>query len=131
MTLIIDTDVISYLYKGDTRAALYQPHLSSPPFQISFMTLAELRRWARQRIWGAGRRRRLEAYLARYRVVYASDELCELWAQATHSAQRNGKPISAADAWVAAAALVQNIPLVTHNRAHYAGVTGLTVISES
>lgn len=25
--LIVDTDVISYLFKGDTRADLYRPHL--------------------------------------------------------------------------------------------------------
>ena len=43
MALVIDTDVASYLYKQDTLAALYRPHLTSPPFVISFMTLAELR----------------------------------------------------------------------------------------
>jgi predicted nucleic acid-binding protein len=131
VTLVVDTDVVSFLYKRDTRAELYRPHLTSPPFVISFMTLAELRSWMRHRNWGATRRRRLERYLQRYQVIYATDALCDHWAAATDSARRQGRPIGAADAWIAATALLLNVPLVTHNRTHYEGVEGLTVISES
>ena len=131
MALVVDTDVVSFLYKRDTRAELYRSHLNDPPFIISFMTLAELRSWMRHRNWGPARRQRLERYLQRYQLIYASDELCEFWAQATDSARRNGRPISAADAWVAATALVENVSLVTHNRSDYEGVAGLSIISES
>ena len=98
MALVVDTDVVSFLYKRDTRAELYRPHLNDPPFIMSFMTLAELRSWMRHRNWGPDRRQRLERYLQRYQLIYASDELCEFWAQATDSARRNGRPIGAADA---------------------------------
>jgi tRNA(fMet)-specific endonuclease VapC len=131
VTLVIDTDVVSFLYKQDTRAELYRPHLTDPPFILAFLTLAEWRSWMRHRHWGAARRRRLERYLQRYQLVYATDALCERWAEATDSARRQGRPIGAADAWIAATALLQNVPLVTHNRAHYVGVEGLIVISES
>jgi predicted nucleic acid-binding protein len=131
VALVVDTDVVSFLYKRDTRAELYRPHLTSPPFIISFMTLAELRSWMRHRNWGTARGQRLERYLQRYQVVYATDALCEYWAEATDSARRKGRPVGAADAWIAATALLQNVPLVTHNRIHYVGVEGLTVISES
>ena len=131
MALVVDTDVVSFLYKRDTRAELYRSHLNDPPFIISFMTLAELRSWMRHRNWGPARRQRLERYLQRYQLIYASDELCEFWAQATDSARRNGRPISAADAWVAATALMENVSLVTHNRSDYEGVAGLSIISES
>lgn len=131
MARVVDTDVVSFLYKEDTRADLYRPHLMSPPFIVSFMTLAELRSWTRQRNWGAARRRELEQYLARYVILYANDALCARWAEVTDSARRNGRPIGAADAWVAATALQQGVPLVTHNGAHYAGVAGLTVLSVS
>ena len=131
MAVVVDTDVVSFLYKRDTRAELYRPHLTSPPFLLSFMTLAELRSWMHHRNWGAARRHRLEPYLQRYQVVYATDALCEGWAKATDSARRHGHPIGAADAWIAATALQHNIPLVTHNRSDYRGVEGLTVISES
>ena len=41
-----------------------------------------------------------------------------------------GRPIAEADAWVAAVALRHGLPLVTHNRKHFDGIPGLTVISE-
>lgn len=88
MARVVDTDVVSFLLKGDTRAELYRPHLASPPFVLSFMTVAELRGWARQRDWGEARRRALEAYLARYVIWYANDALCDRWAEATDSASR-------------------------------------------
>jgi tRNA(fMet)-specific endonuclease VapC len=88
VAFVIDTDVVSYLYKQDTRGSLYRRHLSSPPFNISFMTLAELRRWTLHRNWGTARRLNFEAYLARYRVVFAGDDMCELWAQAMDSSRR-------------------------------------------
>lgn len=43
--VIVDTDVVSYQFKGDTRSALYTPHLAGSLAAISFMTLAELRQW--------------------------------------------------------------------------------------
>lgn len=129
MATVVDTDVVSFLYKGDTRAELYRPYLSSPPFILSFMTLAELKSWMRQRNWGVARRQKLEQYLARYVILYANEALCDRWAEATDSARRSGLPIAAADAWVAATALQQDVPLVTHNGTHYAGVQGLTVVS--
>ena len=66
MAIVIHTDVVSYLYKSDTRAELYRPHLNDPPFIISFMSLAELRRWALERNWGERKRQELEGYLARF-----------------------------------------------------------------
>lgn len=131
MSRVVDTDVVSYLYKGDSRAALYYPHLFGQVLVISFQTVAELRRWTLSVKWGARRRRHLESRLQRYVVEHSSDALCVRWAEAMESAKRNGRPIAPADAWVAATALHLGFPLVTHNRAHFLGVDGLTVLSES
>lgn len=130
MAIVLDTDVVSYLYKQDTRAELYRPHLNDPPFIISFMTLAELRRWCLERSWGEKRRQELENYLTRYLVVHSEDRICARWADATTTARSNGRPIAASDAWVAATALFLGVPLVSHNGGHYSGVEGLQVISE-
>jgi tRNA(fMet)-specific endonuclease VapC len=46
---IVDTDVVSFLFKRDTRAELYRPHLSTRLLVVSFMTVAELDRWALSR----------------------------------------------------------------------------------
>jgi len=130
VAVVLDTDVVSYLYKRDTRAELYRPHLNDPPFIISFMSLAELRRWALERNWGETRQQELEEYLSRYFVIHSEDQICARWAEATNSARLAGRPIAASDAWIAATALFLDVPLITHNGRHYSGVSGLRVISE-
>jgi len=130
VAVVLDTDIISYLYKRDTRADLYRQHLNDPPFIISFMSLGELRRWTLERNWGGSRRQELEEYLSRYFVIHSEDQICTRWAEAMSTAQSNGRPIAASDAWIAATALFLDVPLVTHNVRHYTGVSGLRVISE-
>ncbi len=46
MNLLIDTNILSYTYKQDSRAILYEPYLKRNFLIISFMTLAELQLWA-------------------------------------------------------------------------------------
>ena len=130
MAVVVDSDVVSFLFKGDTRAIKYRPHLDGQLPIISFMTLAELERWTISRNWGARRRQDLLNYLRRYLVEPSSPDLCRRWAEAIESARRAGKPILTADAWVAATALAYDVPLVTNNPSDFAGVAGLTIISE-
>ena len=54
--VVVDTDVVSYLFKQDTRADLYKPHLQGHLLLISPMTRAELEAWALERNWGRPRR---------------------------------------------------------------------------
>jgi predicted nucleic acid-binding protein len=105
--------------------------LMIPPFILSFMSLAELRRWTLERNWGEERRQQLEEYLTRYLVLHSDDLMCDRWAYAMNSARMQGQPIGPADAWIAATALLLDVPLITHNGAHYRGVEGLRVISEA
>jgi len=129
--IVIDTDVVSYLFKGDTQGSLYRPHVAGKLLLISFMTLAELRQRSLLKNWGERRRRELETFLEDYAVIHSDDKLCTKWAEVTRSAIRNGQPIDTADAWMAVTALLHGIPLITHNRNHYVGVDGLSVISEA
>src|SRR6185437_5087593 len=129
--VVIDTDVVSYLFKKDTRARLYQRHLVGRPGMISFMTLAELDLWALRHQWGATRKARLEQYLRRFALYPFDRDLCLKWAEVADAARRSGRPIQTADAWIAATALLAGVPLVRHNPADYAGVSGLTVLSEA
>lgn len=128
---VVDTNIVSYLYKRDTRAEDYQAHLDGKLTIISFMTIAELDRWTLKRDWGEKRKSDLEKFLHRFTVIEVNRALCLKWAEATNSAQRNGRPIETADAWIAATALFYNVPLVTHNRSDYLGVDGLQLISEA
>jgi tRNA(fMet)-specific endonuclease VapC len=128
---VIDTDVWSYIYKGRAEGKLYQPHLFGNILVVSFQTQAELIRWAVSAGWGYERRQHLESRLLKYVVEHSSYALSLRWAEAMESGRRNGRPISAADAWVAATSLLLNAPLITHNKTHFIGVSGLEVISEN
>lgn len=50
--LLVDTDVLSFLFRGDSRAEQFRPHLRGRALAVSFMTVAELYRWMRERNWG-------------------------------------------------------------------------------
>lgn len=127
---VVDTDVLSMTFKRDTRASLYRPHLQGRQLSISFMTVAELERWALGRNWGTARRAALAEYLHRFTIRHSDEMLCRWWAAVMVSAQRNGRRIEVADAWIAATALLHAVPLITHNAEDYAGVDGLHVITE-
>jgi predicted nucleic acid-binding protein len=131
MAVIVDTDVTSYLLKEDSRAELYRPHLFGLPKMISFMTLAELRRWELENNWGERRKRKAREFLSAFTVIFADEKLCEIWAKIKSEAHRKGRPVETADAWIAAVALLFDVPLVTHNRKHFENVRDLQIISES
>jgi predicted nucleic acid-binding protein len=126
---VADTDVVSFLFKNHPIGRRYDPDLSGRVALISFMTVAELERWAIQYRWGEHRLRRLHLYLNRFTVVPSSPDLCRTWGEVMVAAQAAGRRIECADAWIAATAVLYNVPLVTHNRNDYLGVPGLTLIS--
>jgi tRNA(fMet)-specific endonuclease VapC len=128
-SLLVDTDVASFIFKRDSRAALYAADLNGATLLISFMTYAELHRWALQAGWGERRRRAFEAYLRRFVIVPWDEALCHEWAAVTFAADRGGRPIAHADAWQAAIARYLGVPLVSHNRRHFAAVPSLQLIS--
>lgn len=129
--VLVDTDVVSFLLKQDRRVEPYQRYLSGRLLVLSFMSLAELYRWAEVRGWGERRKREMEMHLRGFIIPEHSHELCRTWARVMAQAQRHGRALSCADGWIAATAVLHDIPLVTHNRKHFEGVQGLEVISES
>src|SRR5487761_1223897 len=126
--VVIDTNVVSYMFRKDTRARLYQRHLIGQRWEISFMTVAELDLWALRHHWGASRKAQMEQHLRRFVLHPFDRDLCLKWAEVMESARRGGRPIQTADAWIAATALQAGVSLVTHNPSDYAGVSGLTVL---
>ena len=126
--LVVDTDVVSYLFKQDTRGDLYKPHMQGHLLLISPMTRAELEAWALEHNWGQPRREAMRAHLKQFMLVPFHEELCVKWAEATDSARRRGRSIDSSDAWVAAAALHYDVPLVTPNRSDYLGVANLKLV---
>lgn len=125
--LLLDTDVFSYLVKGDSRAIQYASVLEGHSVAISFMTVAELYQWASSRNWGQERVSELEAVIKGYIIPPVDAEVCRQWGRIRARRRAAGRPISPQDAWIAATALCFDLPLVTNNPSDYAGTDGLDV----
>lgn len=129
--IVLDTNIVSYLFKGDSRDDLYASHLEDRLGILSFMTIAELDQWVDVHRWSEHKRAELEAFLRPYTVIESDRELCRQWATIRTQVRRSSYQIETADAWVAATAMLYNIPLVSHNRAHFSRVPSLQLISEA
>ncbi len=92
------------------------------------MTVAELDRWALQRNWGRARREQMADFLSQFTIVLVDRALCRTWAEVSDGARRRGRPIQAADAWIAATAVALGVPLVTNNYEDFFGVADLVVL---
>jgi tRNA(fMet)-specific endonuclease VapC len=75
--------------------------------------------------WSQKRVEWLRLFLSRFVVVPSSHDFVLKWAEAMVGARRNGRRIETADAWIAATALLYDVPLLTHNKTDYLGVPGL------
>lgn len=71
----------------------------------------------------------LDSVIGRYAVIHTSDALCRVWAHVCTTLMRKGRPISSADAWIAAPALRLDAPLLSHNAQHFEGIERLSLIS--
>lgn len=113
--VLLDTNIVSFLFKGDSRADVYSSLIEGHRLAISFMTVAELFEWASVRRWGTPRRHRLEQTLATYIIIPTDVELCRQWGIVRATQQAKGRMIAPQDAWIAATALRHTLPLITHN----------------
>ena len=129
--LVCDTDVWSFLFKQDTRAEPYRPHLENRVLCVSFQTVAELYQWAEKSSWGTTRRKQLEKWLVRFHVLTYDMQTAKIWGQIRAEREQNGLPLAAQDAWVAACALRHGYPLATHNAKDYVSIAGLKLIHET
>jgi len=129
--IVVDADVVSFLFKNDSRAQSYLPHLYDRQWLISFMTEAELEQWALLSNWHAKRIDWLRIFLARFAIVPSSHDLALKWAEVMVAGRRAGRRLETADAWIAATAVLYDAPLITQNASDYSGVPGLKVITEA
>jgi tRNA(fMet)-specific endonuclease VapC len=108
MNIVVDTDVVSFLFKNHPIGKRYDSDLAGRVALISFMTVAEVEQ-------------------DRPPKPMACPTACI----GCISAQDAGRRTECADAWIAATAMLYDAPLVTHNRKDYLGVPGLSVVSHS
>jgi tRNA(fMet)-specific endonuclease VapC len=81
--VVVDTDLVSFVFKNHTFGSRYDPELAGPVPLVSSMTIAEIERWGLQYHWGSQRVQLLRTFLRRFTVVPSSPDLCRRWAKTT------------------------------------------------
>jgi predicted nucleic acid-binding protein len=114
--VVLDTSVLSFAFKNDSRFDLYLDDIDGQERFVSFQTVAEMRLGGLASRWGLARRQRLEGFLATLEVVVYTDELAWRWSQVMYAARQSGRRLEAGDGWIAATAMLLGVPLVTHDR---------------
>ena len=93
---------------------------------ISFQILEELWHGAYVGKWGDRRKQELANHLEKHTVIWPGDGLMSVCAQLRAERKAVGRTLQAADAWIAAAILLQ-CPLASHDR-DFSGIPGLEII---
>jgi len=129
--VIVDTNVVSYIMRGDALAEAYAPHLDGKLVAITFITVGEMYYGAEKKRWGDRRRKQLESVLRNFVVIPYDYEIAKYYARIVAAREQKGRPISFPDAWIAASAVRHAVPLITHNVRDFEEIDGLEVISEA
>jgi predicted nucleic acid-binding protein len=127
--LLLDTNVVSILFKPDH--SLHHKCfgiVGGHQWFISFMTRGELLLWPRMNQWGLKRREELASHMNLCTTLLPDDDTCLAWADIMAESRVAGRPITASDAWIAAAGRQWDIPLVTADYRDFEHLDGLTLI---
>lgn len=116
--VILDTDVASLSHKGKLAGPLAARLIGRRPL-ITFVTLAELTKWAEIRHWGARSRQELADWVSRILVLPGDDPVAATWGRLAAAAAQRGRPRPVNDMWVAACCLTYDLPLATLNLKDY------------
>jgi predicted nucleic acid-binding protein len=113
---LLDTNIVSYIFRRDSRAAPFIEYLKDHTPCIAAQTVAELHFGARRRRWGNVRYDELRRTIDRLVVLSIDKETAELWAELALQAQALGRAMAAADLWALATAERWDVPLLTHDK---------------
>ena len=128
-TIVVDTDVFSYVFGKSQEAARFLPHLHGRIAALTFVTVGELLKGGYEANWGRRRLDQMEDYIRAHFVVLPPHVLlARHWAEIMANARKKGAPLGHNDAWIAASAVAAGCPLLTNNHKHFQSIDGLTLL---
>lgn len=134
MIVHLDTSFVIDLLREKARevsgpaSAFLKAHLDDE-LRISLFVVCELLLGAERSDRGAQERRRVEALTTVVPVALPSATLASTYGRVLASLQRRGEVIATMDLLIAATALVEGVPLVTRNTAHFERIADLTLLT--
>ena len=128
--VVLDTNVVSFFLDDDPGARYYRGKIEGLRTFVSFQTAEELWYGAHARGWGKNRMNDLSIHLGQYKVIWPNTELVDICARLRAERRSAGRQLSAADAWVAATALMLQCPLASHD-GDFSGIPELELITST
>jgi|SRR5436190_22877604 len=127
--LLLDTNVVSILFKPDhpLHPKCFEV-VAGGQWLISLMTRAELLLWPRVNRWGQKRREELLKHIDLCTTILPDEGTCLSWVEIVAESRDKGRPVTVADAWIAATARQWDLPLVTADHRDYQHISGLTIV---
>lgn len=115
-SLLVDTDVFSYVAWRRSQADDFREILRGRLLSVSFATVGELFYGAAKGRWGPRRVERLTATLRPYIVLPGTYEVATTFGSILAAFRDQ---VEERDMWVAATAIVHEMPIVTNNLRHF------------
>lgn len=129
---IVDTDVFSFWFKGDSRGIAYRQYAEGYYLALSFATVGELYFWAYKNKWGETRFNMLERAILDCLILPYDDLnlICQrfAYARAPHVKGEQFESIDYMDYWTVACALKYNYPIITNNHSHFSRIKGIKLL---
>jgi tRNA(fMet)-specific endonuclease VapC len=97
-SLLLDTDVASYLFKNSPHAKPFRPLLKGKRPALAFVSVAELFKWTLKRQWSPQKVKQLEGALRRCVVIPYDRDLAWAWARVVAACEDAGRPIAPSNA---------------------------------
>lgn len=116
--VVVDTDVASVLQKARAPDWVVRQVVGARVW-LTFVTVAELWKWAEVRSWGERNRSRLDSWIRARPLIPYDLDVARWWARLSAGAQSRGRPRPQNDTWIAACCLRHKLPLVTLNRSDF------------
>lgn len=114
--LLVDTDVLSFIAWQRPKGEAFMTILRDRLLAISFVTVGESYFGAVKARWGEQKIRSLETILKRYTVIPGTYAIARAYGD-IKAAFRD--QVDECDMWIAATALVHQLPVVSNNLKHF------------
>ncbi|MFY9265730.1 MAG: PIN domain-containing protein [Solirubrobacterales bacterium] len=130
MAVLIDTSVLIDIERG-INSSTAERLLGDEDCAISVVTMSELLHGAFRARRGQRARRRafVEQLLVGIEAIPITEPIARIHAEVWAELARRGNTVGAHDLWIAATALAHGFSVATRDRADFARVPGLSVIS--
>ena len=127
MAYLIDTDIIIFGLKGDSRVQDWMVKNQNVPKSISVITFGEL-------IYGARKSKHPEKNIATtnriaelFPIIDINKGIIEVFGEIKAKLEQKGTRIEDMDLLIAATAIYMDLSLVTNNKSHFSRINDLTI----